>query len=41
MVGSSSQAAIGFLVEQTREWMVEGGFNLDVTRRAGKLAFMT
>ena len=39
--GSSSQAAIGFLVEQTREWMAEDGFNLDVTRRAGKLAFMT
>jgi len=39
--GSSSHAAIGFLVEQTREWMAEDGFNLDVTRRAGKLAFMT
>ena len=39
--GSSSQAAIGVLVEQTREWLAEDGFNLDVTRRAGKLAFMT
>jgi len=39
--GSSSQAAIGLLVEQTREWLAEDGFNLDVTRRAGKLAFMT
>ena len=39
--GSSSQAAIGLLVEQTKEWMSEDGFNLDVTRRAGKLAFMT
>jgi len=39
--GFSSQAAIGLLVEQTREWMAEDGFNLDVTRRAGKLAFMT
>jgi len=39
--GSSSQAAIGFLLEHTREWMAEDGFNLDVSRRAGKLAFMT
>jgi len=39
--GYSSQAAIGVLVEQTRDWMAEDGFRLDVTRRAGKLAFMT
>jgi len=39
--GSSSQAAIGFVVEHSREWMAEDGFNLDVTKRAGKLAFMT
>jgi len=39
--GSSSQAAIGFVVEHSREWMAEDGFNLDVTRRAGKLAFMS
>ena len=39
--GSSSEAAIGFVVEHSREWMAEDGFKLDVTRRAGKLAFMT
>jgi len=39
--GSSSQAAIGFVVEHSREWMAEDGFNLDVTKRAGRLAFMT
>jgi len=39
--GSSSQAAVGILVEQTREWLAEDSFNVDVTRRAGKLAFMT
>jgi len=39
--GCSPEAAIGFVVENSREWMAEDGFKLDATRRAGKLAFMT
>jgi len=39
--GGSAQAAIGFIQDQTREWLVDGDFQQEVTRRAGKLAFMT
>jgi len=39
--GSSPQAAIGFLQDQTREWLADSDFRQDVTRRAGRLAFMS
>jgi len=39
--GSSSQAAIGFLEDQTKGWLADGDFQQEVDRRAGKLAFMT
>jgi len=38
--GGSSQAAIGFLEDQTKEWLANSDFQQEVTRRAGRLAFM-
>jgi len=39
--GASFQAALGFVQDQAREWVSEDGFKADVTRRAGRLAFMS
>jgi len=38
---SSFQAALGIVQEKSWKWIKEDGFKVDVTRRAGKLAFMS
>jgi len=39
--GASFPAALGIVQEQSWKWIKEDGFRADVTRRAGKLAFMS
>ena len=39
--GASFQAAVGVIQEQVREWRLTEGFEQDVARRAGRLAFMS